>query len=116
MTTTTVPATAQGGLRGAALIVAAMGVLTLNDALMRMLVAGLPLGQAVAMRGLSGCMVMLAVSPLTSGMSAFWPRSLRNVSILSTMMLYGHGVIRTDCKKIHSSLFYCWLLVALFMA
>ena len=81
------PFSKSGSLRGIALIVLGMGVLTLNDALMRILVSGLPLGQAVAMRGLTGCLVMLAVSPLAGGLSVLRPRSIRNVTILSTLML-----------------------------
>ena len=87
MTTPIAPAQGSHGLQGTALIVAAMGVLTLNDALMRILVSGLPLGQAVAMRGLAGCLVMLAFAPLTGGLQALRPRSLRNVSILSLLLL-----------------------------
>lgn len=87
MTSSAVPVAQPDAVRGAVLVVGGMGLLTLNDALMRMLVAELPLGQAVAMRGLSGCAVMLACAPMTGGLSALRPNSYAKVAILSGLML-----------------------------
>lgn len=64
-----------------------MALLTLNDAVMKLLVAQMPLGQAVALRGFAGCVLLAIAAPWLGGLGALWPRSVQNVSILAGLLL-----------------------------
>ncbi|MEM7059183.1 MAG: DMT family transporter [Pseudomonadota bacterium] len=72
---------------GVFLVVTSMALLTINDVLMKLLVAGMPLGQAVAMRGAAGCAIMIVAAPWLGGLEALRPRSLRNAAVLSSLLL-----------------------------
>ena len=74
-------------VRGAALIVVGMAVLTLNDAVMKLLAAELPLGQAVGLRGGAACAVLILCAPWLGGFKALRPRSFANALVLSVLLL-----------------------------
>lgn len=86
MTATATPEE-QVRLSGVLLVVASMALLTINDVLMKLLVAEMPLGQAVALRGAAGCAVMIAAAPWFGGFKALKPRSFKKAAILSVLLL-----------------------------
>ena len=74
-------------LSGILLVVGGMALLTLNDVVMKLLVGEMPLGQAVGLRGVAGCIVLALAAPWLGGIRALWPQSVRNVSILAGLLL-----------------------------
>ncbi|MEM7746418.1 MAG: DMT family transporter [Pseudomonadota bacterium] len=66
-----------------------MGLLTLNDAIMKGLVADLPLGQLASLRGFAGALAALAVAPFLGGVRALAPQSTRNIALLAALLVVG---------------------------
>ncbi|MEM7195819.1 MAG: DMT family transporter [Pseudomonadota bacterium] len=73
--------------KGVLLMVLACGLLTANDALMKSLVASLPLGQVIAIRGISALVVLLALAPLFGGYSKFSANRKRSVLVCSGLLV-----------------------------
>ncbi|MEM6547501.1 MAG: DMT family transporter [Pseudomonadota bacterium] len=73
--------------RGVALTLFACGLLTGNDALMKSLVAELPLGQAVGLRGLLGFALVAGVAAAGGGLRQLRPQNARRVGILTALLL-----------------------------
>ncbi|MEM1384693.1 MAG: DMT family transporter [Pseudomonadota bacterium] len=73
--------------RGVALTLFACGLLTSNDALMKSLVAELPLGQAVGLRGLLGFALVAGVAAAGGGLRQLRPQNARRVGILTALLL-----------------------------
>lgn len=87
-----------GNARGAALMVGAMAAFTLNDAMMKLVLAELPFGQAVFLRSLGVLLGLLALSrwlgPVRLNVSRADGRmlALRSVAEIVTVTLYLHAL------------------------
>lgn len=71
------------------MMTAGMGILTVNDAIMKGLVAELPLGQLVSLRGFAGALAIVAFAPLLGGFAAMKPRSTRSIAPLAGLLIVG---------------------------
>ena len=83
------PDAAAAPIRGAAMMLIGCGALTVNDALMKSLVAELPLGQVVTLRGAIGVLFLLAAAPAMGGMRALAPRNLGGAAALTSLLIIG---------------------------
>ena len=111
-------------LNGTLLMVAGMAVLTLNDAVMKLLAAELPLGQAVGLRGAAACAVLIICAPWLGGYRALRPRSLPNALTLSLLLLIAlfvfpwslqqmplaDGIMLVSLSPIFAAMLSPWLL------
>lgn len=76
------------------------GFLTANDAAMKALVAEMPVGQAVSLRGIVSLGMLLALTPMLGGLSELRPRRWRNVMLLTALLLVNLFLFPTSLKYI----------------
>lgn len=72
---------------GTVLTIGGCALLTFNDALMKALVAELPLGQVVSLRALAGCIALALVAPFLGGMRQLVPINTRHVALISGLLV-----------------------------
>ncbi|MEM6676433.1 MAG: DMT family transporter [Pseudomonadota bacterium] len=85
---------------GAALMLIGCGILTINDALMKALVAQMPVGQAVALRGAVGVVLTLAVAPLMGGFRTLLPKKPKAAGLLTGLLICNLFLFPTSLRYI----------------
>ncbi|MGF1501005.1 MAG: DMT family transporter [Paracoccaceae bacterium] len=78
-----------GPALGVVLMLSGSLLLTVNDVFIKLLVEDLPLGQAVALRSLTGLALLLALSPWLGGVRALVPRSAKAALWLTGLLTVG---------------------------
>ena len=85
---------------GVALMVGGCALLTINDAFMKAMIADLPVGQVVSLRGLAGFLMLVALSPLMGGVRALRPRNLKTTLLLTALMLFNFFVFPIGLRHV----------------
>ncbi len=77
----------QSAQTGFALMLIGCATLTINDAIMKTLVAELPLLQTVSLRGVAGLVFTVAAAPLMGGFRMLVPRNPRTAGLLTGFLI-----------------------------
>ena len=76
------------------------GILTVNDALMKALVAEMPVAQAVALRGAAGLVLTVAAAPFLGGFRTLLPRNPRSAGLLTGLLVCNLFLFPTSLRYI----------------